>query len=113
MALRAGRFRHKLTIEELVPGSPEFDPEGEPNNIWAEFTQVWGSIEPQTGREFFAAAAEGRMTLIIIRSRYFAGLTTSMRIVHDGLFYNIKNIVDVAKRHIEYEIACDEGVNLG
>lgn len=111
---RAGAYRYLLSVQHLVTdASPQNSPEGEPLQTWVELTQVWGEIAPQGGRELFNAAAEERQVTVLIKTRYFAGLDASMRIVYEGLYYNIKNIVDVKNRHIEYLLACDEGMNLG
>ncbi len=111
--MRAGSLRNWLTVQHLVDASPGELPEGETTRDWLTFTETWGSVMPQGGRELFAAAAENRETTVIIRTRYFPGLTTAMRIVFDDKYYNIKNIVNFEEMDVEYILACEEGKNLG
>ncbi len=110
---RSGAYKNYLDFQQNTVNSPYTDPEGEPTKSWIHFAYAYGSIQPQGGRELFAASAEERQALILIRCRYFSGLTGDMRIVHGGKYYNIKNIINVDNGDFEYLLACEEGVNLG
>lgn len=110
---RSGAYKFYLDVQQLLDASPYILPEGELVKSWTHFKYTWGSIQPSGGRELFNASAEERQTIVLIRTRFFSGLTAAMRIVHDGKFYNIKNIVNVDNADIDYLLACEEGVNLG
>jgi SPP1 family predicted phage head-tail adaptor len=114
----APRLRHRVDIQEQG-----FDVDTETG---AQVPGEWVSIRttdepelfpaevvPMSGREFVASNAltSGVTTRITLRRR--DGLTASMRVVHDGIAYNIKAVLpDPTLRH-HVALMCESGVNLG
>jgi SPP1 family predicted phage head-tail adaptor len=111
--LRIGKLRHRLSLQGLITGSPQLTPSGAPNTEWGEIAEVYGSIEPLNGRELFAAQAINSEITARIKIRYREGVTTDMRISHEGKLYNIHSIIDPELRHMELQLMASEGINLG
>ena len=112
--MRAGKLRHQVVIQSLVPGSPQQKASGEPDTTWTNLlTGVSASIEPLSGRELFAAQEHHSEIEVRIRVRYRSGLTAAMRVVHDGLYYDIAAIIDPELRHRELQLMCKQGVTQG
>lgn len=111
--MQAGRLRHKVQVQSLVVGSPQYTPSGKPNSEWTDLFQTWASIEPLRGNELFRAQEFAAETEVRIRIRYRSDITTDMRIVYEGKYYNILAIIDEQLRHRELELMCSQGLNLG
>lgn len=87
--MRAGRLRHRITIQAL---GREQDPEtGEELEDWITvWEKVPASVEPLSARDLIAAQAgqseaTGRMVI-----RYRPGVLPTMRILYRGELYNIQ-----------------------
>lgn len=77
---------------------------------WSKFAQAWGSIESISGREVMIAAQLQSPISAKARIRYLVGLTTKMRISHDGKIYDINFIRDISDGHREMELLLTEGL---
>lgn len=75
---------------------------------WETFFRPWAEVRCIGGREYYAAAqtnSENDMTFKIRWSRKIAGkLTSELRIVYDGIIYNVVHIEDVNEQHREFVI---------
>lgn len=111
--MRAGKLRHRVTIQSLVAGSPQQTPSGEPDVSWTDVATVWASVEPLRGRELFAAQEHHSRVEVRIRMRYRSGITAAMRVFWDSRYYNIVVVLDAEERHRELELMCEQGVNDG
>jgi SPP1 family predicted phage head-tail adaptor len=111
--MRAGRLRHRITLQRLVAGSPQQKPSGEPDVAWADYLSVWASVEPVTGREPFLAQAHLSEVTTKIRMRYRSGLDAAMRVVFGQGIYNIHAILNFEERNIELQLLCSQGANDG
>lgn len=107
--MRAGKLRHRVTIQQLVEGSPQQTPSGQPDTAWATFCTVWASIEPLRGRELIEANAVQSKLAVRVRIRYRAGVTAAMRVVHDSVVYPIEAVIDFEMRHVELHLMCSQG----
>ena len=115
--MRAGRLRTRITIQQLAIGSPQQKPSGAPDAAWATYCEVYASIDPIIGREYFAAQQVQSEVDTKIRVRYMtavtAGITAAMRVSAGGVIYTIKAVIDVENRHRELLLMCSSGANLG
>ena len=111
--MRAGKLRHRVTIQALVAGSPQQDAGGEPDNAWTEVKTVHASVDPLKGRELIAAQQTASEVTGIIKIRYRSGIDSSMRCVFGSKIYDILAVVDPEERHIELWLYVREGVNRG
>lgn len=92
MTFRAGRLRHRVTLQSMTTAQ---DPvTGEMVPAWSAWlTDEPAEFVPLSAREFIAAAAtqvaaDARATI-----RYRAGVTSAMRLVHDGATYNVGSVL--------------------
>lgn len=111
--MRAGRLRHRVTIQQLVAASPDQYGTGEPDEGWSDVATVWASVEPLQGKALFAAQEMHADVEVSIRLRYRSGITEKMRVVFESRFYEIVAVIDNQERHIELQLLCREGVSIG
>lgn len=111
--MRAGRLRHRVTVQQLVAGSPQQKATGEPDESWTDFISVWASVEPITGNERFLAQQHLSQVTTKINMRYRSGITASMRVVFGQAIYNIHAILNWEERNRELTLLCSQGANDG
>lgn len=75
---------------------------------WKMFFRPWANIKCTGGKEYYAAAQTNSENDMIFRIRYtkmlIRKLTSELRIVYDGIIYNIIHIEDVNEQHREFII---------
>jgi len=102
--MRAGRLRHRVTIQQLVP-----DPSIGGTDTWYDYATAWGAMEPLRGREYLAAQQEGAEATGKITFRYISGVKPTMRIKHGDRIYEIVSPpIDSEERHIELQLMVKE-----
>lgn len=88
--MRAGRLKHLITIQ--YPKEIE-DSVGESIISWIDFYQkIPSSREPFRSNEFERYGKDQTSTKFIFGIRYLPGITSDMRILSDGLYYEIDGI---------------------
>ena len=108
--MRAGDLNKRITIYQLVTGSPVADELGNPNTSWEPVDTVWASIEPITGREFWAQQQVQSEITVRIRIRYRADILPGMKAEYGSKTYVIQNVIDRDEQHAELQLMCSEGV---
>lgn len=108
--MRAGALRHSLVIEQPTESQ---NSHGDPVPTWSTFATVYGSLEPLSGREVFAAAQLTGEITARARIRYLSGVTEKMRISFDSKIYAITAVIDRDLRHRELELLLSEGLTNG
>lgn len=95
----AHRLRHRITIERKTAGE---DTWGQPVETWETVARVPAEVWPMSGREYIAAQADQASVTTKITIRYQAGIEPEMRIMHDGMAYNIRAVLPdpTGRRHI-------------
>lgn len=111
--MRAGKLNHRVTIEQLVVGSPSVTAIGEPDATWTTFATVWAGIEPLRTRELIAAQAVQSETTGTIRMRYLAGVTAAMRVVYGSRVFQILGIQNINEADRELLLTVSEGPSNG
>lgn len=109
--IQAGKLRHKVTIQTPTETQDEY---GQPVQTWATFAEVFASVEPIRGREFFAAQQIQSDVTTRIRIRYLSGVTTKMRVVHTTDHsspatveeYDIEAVIHVEEKRREMHLMC-------
>ena len=89
--MRAGKLRHPIVIEAPSGAQDEY---GEPVEGWTPFATAMASREDLAGREAFAAQAVRADVTTRFELRYLAGVTANMRVVSEGVPYNIVSAAD-------------------
>jgi SPP1 family predicted phage head-tail adaptor len=85
----------RIVIDHSVETVGEF---GEILKTWATFATVWANKYEGGGRELVAAKQVNAEITTQFQIRYMSGLSTKMRIVVDGLYYDIASILEVVRR---------------
>lgn len=108
--MRAGKLRHRIIIQQKAPALDEY---GGTVYEWSDYATVWAKKRPLRGRELMAAQAAQSETTVMFYTRYLSGINSTMRIVHDGEYYDIASVIDVDERHRELEISAKTGMSEG
>lgn len=104
--VRAGKLRHRITIQYKSSESP--DSAGNPQPVWADEATVWGSVEPLSGREFFAAQQVNSEVTHRITMRYRSGMDPEKRIKFGTRYFGILAVLNREERNISLELLCVE-----
>ena len=105
--MRAGKLRHRITIEQ---NTPTRDALGAEVDSWSSFAVRWAAVEPLGGREFWDARRVNAERRVRFRLRYVVGVTPEMRVSFDGRVFDIQAVIDVEERNRELQLVCEEQV---
>jgi len=99
-------FRHRISFEKEAKV-----PDGHKGFVvtWQTVCEVWASVDPLSGREYFYAQQIQNTISHRIRIRYRADITEAMRIKHAGRYFSIESIIDMGERREFLELRCQEG----
>lgn len=111
--MRAGRLRHRVRLQRRVETQQAT---GEITWSWADLAEVWASVEPVAGREYFAAAQVQSEITTRIRIRYRPGLNAKLRVVFiaepgspgEVKYYDVRSVINYAERDREVHLMCTE-----
>lgn len=104
----AGLLRHRITMQEHKEiGRDQYN---NPKSEWVDICRVWASIEPISGREYWASAQTQSEVTHRIRIRYRRGIKPTMRIIYQGRIFEIETIIDYQERHEYLQLMCKEVV---
>jgi SPP1 family predicted phage head-tail adaptor len=104
--MRAGRLRHKIAVLEEIEVLDSNS--GEVLLSWIETASVYGSIEPQSGKEYIQAQATQSDALVNVVIRYIPSITTKHRLSCNGKQYNIRSVLDRDERGKELNLVCSQ-----
>ena len=86
MILPIGKLDRQITIEQVTQGE---GPYGEPTETWAPFAAgIWANAYA-SGREFVAARQVNAEITIMFQIRWRTGISTTMRILYEGTYFDI------------------------
>lgn len=103
--LSIGALRHRLTLEQ---SSLNPDGGGGVTESWVQVAQVWGAIEPLSGRERVEAARIAGRHMYDITLRYRADVEPAMRFRLGGRIFHILSTEDVDGRGHWLKALCEE-----
>lgn len=119
MTLSAGRLRHRVRIERLIP---VLDSDGEviqdPNTgtvlqEWILLGEAWAAVEPISAREFIQSQetqSKVEARIIIRRQDYI--VNAADRVVHGVRIYNVAGVLEDKDSGLEYvTLPCSRGVS--
>lgn len=79
--MQAGRLRHRITLQSLVPNSR--GAAGGQIKAWTDFvTAIPAEVASVSGREFFASTQIQTQVSTKITIRYRDGVDATMRVIH-------------------------------
>ena len=96
--MQAGKLRHLLTLQQATD---VLNARGEAIPGWANVTDLWGSIEPLSGREGFQAQQMYASATHRVRIRYRAGVVPKMRFLKGSREFEIDAVLNVDERNRE------------
>jgi len=106
--MRAGRLNKLVTIQQVIETR---DSKGGVVESWGSFAEVWASIEPLVGREYFESKQINAELTAKIRIRYLEGVHSKMRILYDDRVFEIVSPpIDVREGNRELVLMCMEDV---
>ena len=104
--MRAGKLRRVVTIQQVALTQDET---GAPTESWSTFAaNVPADIEESGGREQIQAGQVNPVRPVMIRIRYLAGVTDTMRVTYAGRTFQIQTAVNVQEKNRELELTCLE-----
>lgn len=111
--MRAGRLRHRVTIERR--GTTR-DDGGQEIETWTVISPEGGlpaDIRPLSGRELLLAQQVNAEINTEIELRYFDGVTARDRAVHGATIYDIKETIVPRMLRRTLILRCGTGLNNG
>jgi SPP1 family predicted phage head-tail adaptor len=105
--MKAKRLPHQITIQKLQD-PPARNSSGGVIETWEDFATVFASVNPISGREYFAAQAAQAATTHHIDMWWISGVTSDMRIKFGKRIFEIESIVNVNELNRELNLLCVE-----
>lgn len=105
--IEPGRFDREITIQENTPTRDEY---GAETDAWSTFATGWAEKIYGAGKEFFSGQQLQAEEQVMYRTRHIDGVKREMRILDDGIVYDILNVPErgrqryleiTAKAHVE------------
>lgn len=93
--MRAGELDRKIVIETLTPARDAY---GATVDTWGTFATVWAKRKDLRGDEYFSAQQVNARVDAIFTIRWLSGVLPTMRIAHDGQYWDIRNINELGRR---------------
>lgn len=118
MAIGAGELNRRIRIERLADGKDDW---GQPVKSWVLVGNVWAGIAGETGLGAIRSSLQGGVPASIARYSFLVrfdvigrlAVNPGMRIVYDGLVFDIKGVTrDLKDRTIAF-IITEQGGNDG
>lgn len=100
--MQAGTLKDRINIQRKTGGHDEWNvplPEG-----WENITAkpVWANVRHLSGSEMLKADKETSTVRASVRIRWRKGVTPGMRVVHDGMTYDIEGVLPGGNRqHVD------------
>ena len=101
------KLRQCITFQK--PGGTVKNGMGEDVPVYTDFATVWAAVEPLTGREYAEAQKIRAETTYRVTTRYMAGITPDMRVLHKDKTLNIASVLNIDERNVELQIMAVDG----
>jgi len=109
-SVKIGELRNRITLQEYTISKDSFGAETE---TWSDVAQVWASIEPLSGREYFAAQQINAQISTKVTIRYRAGIKPTMRVLFGNRVYGILSVINTGEKNRELILMCKEVLENG
>lgn len=106
--MRAGRLRHRLSVERYTTTQDDW---GDEVQAWESIATVWGSVEPLRGNERHRAMQVQATEEVRVLMRWqpdIADLNASDRIVFGSKVYDISAVLNIDERNREVHVMARE-----
>jgi len=107
--MRSGQLRQALVIQRATETRDTY---GQAVTTWSKFVEVYGSLQPISGRERVLSAQTVAEATYRARIRWLDGLTEKMRIRFGERYFNIVYVADDGRRR-ELVLDLIEGIEHG
>lgn len=87
--MQAGRLRHRVAILQQVQTKNKI---GQVVSQWQEHTKLWCEFVPLSVNAIIFAQATNNQIIARCVIRYRSDITSGMRLVHDGITYQIDGL---------------------
>lgn len=109
--MKAGRLDRRITIQQRTEGSRTAA--GEETFTWTDLVSMPAEFMPNRGQEIFSAQQKHAELDAMFRTRYYPGLKAEMRLIHEGVTYDIVATVPMRGRNTGLELYCKTGLTDG
>jgi SPP1 family predicted phage head-tail adaptor len=106
--VKIGKLRHRIAIERVAETQ---DSDGSVLESWSAYATAQASIEPISGREYFAAQTTQADVTHRISLRYLAGITPKMRVKFEFRIFDILSVININERNRELQLMCRESID--
>jgi SPP1 family predicted phage head-tail adaptor len=103
--LGIGKLRHRITLQKYVSSKDSY---GAENKVWSDLANVWASIEPISGKEYFAAQQVNAEVSTKIIIRYRKDVEPKMKIKYMGRYFEILSVIHTKEQKKELQLMCKE-----
>ena len=108
MAVRAGRLKHRVSIQTQ---STTLDTYGEPSDSWSTDETVWAAIEPVSGAERDIGEGLAGSVSHRVLMRYTANATPKKRLLFGSRVLGIVSVLNHDEQDEYLRIFCKEQVD--
>lgn len=99
----AGRLDRRVTLLQPVLNTPEDEITG-----WEVVTDVWAAVNPNFGQEINESSRTVASVLVPIVIRYRTDIDARWRVQDREKLYEVKGLLDIARRHVQLHLSCEE-----
>ncbi|SKA26334.1 phage head closure protein [Consotaella salsifontis] len=103
--MRAGKLDRIITIDAYTAGEP--DEYGNSVPGWNGFATLRAQLVSMSTDEYLRAYGEISESVIVFRTRFLDGVTTTHRVGYEGRHFNIKEVKEIGRRK-GLELRCEE-----
>jgi SPP1 family predicted phage head-tail adaptor len=103
--MQSGKLRNQVTFQKRITRKDEL---GQSVDKWVDVCTVRAEIRDVSGKEYQASQAEQTLTDCKILIRYRKDITSDMRVLCNGIYYDIKAVLEDVKR-TRLELPCQKG----
>lgn len=109
--MRPGRLDRRITIQQRVVSGRASN--GEEIFAWNDVVSCWAEYVPNRGQEMFKADQKRAESDAMFRMRYYPGVTAQMRVVHEGVNFDIYDVKPMYGRNAGIELMTRSGLSEG
>lgn len=104
----------KDQLVRLQPRVDSADGAGQNNYTFGDGVEVWASVNPVRGKQYFAASQQQATVDCVITVDYRTDVDATWRVLWNGVPYGIVSPpIDPFGRHVDLELMCVQGVGDG
>ena len=103
--MKIGGLRHRVVLQKKEITEDELKQQSE---VWTDIASVWASVEPVSGREYFAAGQVNSEISVKITIRYRKDVTPDIRMVFGGKVYELLSVINPKERSKALILMCRE-----